>query len=214
MFASRMAIHAKIESWRFPSSNISALSALSAVHIFMLTIDTIFDQFRTLGERSYGERVTILDHSLQTAHFAQQDEQDEAMIAAALLHDYGHLIHGLDEDIADQGIDGVHEEVGAVALAPYFPPTITEPIRLHVPAKRYLCATDEQYFAELSEASKQSLEIQGGAFSAEQVTEFEQNPHFAAAVQLRRYDDMGKLIGATVPSLESYRGILEKYWLD
>ncbi len=172
-------------------------------------IKQIFETFRRNGHLEYGERVSMLQHSLQAAVFAERDGADEQLIAAALLHDYGHLIHGLPQDIADQGINGVHEEIGARELAPYFLPSVTEPIRLHVSAKRYLCSRDPAYFASLSPASVQSLELQGGPFNEKQAAAFEQHPHFEAAVRLRRYDEKGKVIGMETPPLEHFRSYLQ-----
>src|SRR5262245_56326806 len=95
-------------------------------------IDQIFAMFRQFGDRDYGERVSVLEHTLQTAYAAEQDKAHPRLIAAAVLHDYGHLIHDLPEDCADQGIDSLHEELGAAFLTKYFVPTVTEPVRLHV----------------------------------------------------------------------------------
>lgn len=176
-------------------------------------LDEIFEAFRQYGNRTYGENVTQQEHMLQSAYFAEQDNASPTLIAAALLHDYGHLIHGLEEDIADEGIDGLHEEVGADYLQQYFPPEVTEPIRLHVPAKRYLCAVDPDYYGTLSPASIQSLEIQGGIFSAAEVQEFEKNPHYKDAVQLRHYDDLGKVAGMATHELDHYRALLESVLL-
>lgn len=172
-------------------------------------IDQIFDHFSLYGHQSYGERVSMQEHMLQAAYFAEQDEADPLLIAAALLHDYGHLIHDLPEDIADQGIDAIHEQVGADYLAEYFVPPVTEPGRLHVAAKRYLCAVDPDYFSTLTPASVQSLELQGGPFNEAQVREFEASPYFVAAVQLRRYDEMGKVPDFQTPDLEHFRPYLE-----
>lgn len=172
-------------------------------------IEQIFAVFRERGGRDYGERVSVLEHSLQTAYAAEQDGASPTLIAAAVLHDYGHLIHDLPEDIADQGIDGMHERLGASFLAAYFVPAVVEPVRLHVAAKRYLCAVDPAYLAGLSPASAQSLALQGGPFNAEEMAAFESSPHFADAVRLRHYDDLGKEPGIRTPDLEHYRAALE-----
>ena len=176
----------------------------------MSIIDEIFANMRRNEHMEYGERVTIVAHSLQTAVFAEQDGADDLMIAAAFLHDYGHFIHDLGEDIAEQGIDAIHEELGAEALRDYFVPEVIEPMRLHVAAKRYLVATDEEYVKTVSPASMLSLKVQGGPFNAEQVRDFEANPHFKRAVQLRLYDEAGKVPEMDVPAYEYYRPILEK----
>ncbi|MEO7911970.1 MAG: HD domain-containing protein [Roseiflexaceae bacterium] len=171
-------------------------------------IDQIFASFRAYGGRDYGESISVLDHSLQAAYAAEQNGAAPALVAAAVLHDYGHLIHDLPEDIADQGIDGVHEAVGAAFLAAYFGPDVIEPVRLHVAAKRYLCAIEPAYLAELSLASAQSLLLQGGPFDAAEIAAFEATPYFFEAVWLRRYDDIAKEPGAWTPDLEHYRGVL------
>jgi [1-hydroxy-2-(trimethylamino)ethyl]phosphonate dioxygenase len=171
-------------------------------------IDDIFTAFRTHGHRSYGEAVTQMEHMLQSATFAEQQGSRPTLIAAALLHDFGHLLHDLGEDSADHGIDAVHEQIGADYLAKYFRPEVTEPGRLHVAAKRYLCAVDPAYVATLSPVSVQSLALQGGPMSQAEVEAFEASPHFADAVQLRRFDDLGKEPGMATPDLEHFRPYL------
>ena len=176
----------------------------------MHIIDQIFENMRARADIEYGERVTIVAHSLQTAVFAEQDGADDLMIAAAFLHDYGHFCHEMGEDIAEHGIDAIHEELGAEALKDYFVPEVIEPMRLHVAAKRYLVATDEAYVKTVSPASMLSLKVQGGPFNAQEVAEFEANPHFKRAIQLRLYDEAGKIPDMETPDLEYYRPFLEK----
>ncbi len=171
-------------------------------------INNIFQLFAERGHRQYGEDVTELQHALQCALFATHNHEPEAVIAACLLHDYGHLLHDLGEDIAEQGTDAKHEELGANQLAPFFPPAVTEPIRLHVTAKRYLCFRQPDYFQGLSEASQLSLQLQGGVMTEKEAQTFAQNPYCAAAVRLRRYDDAGKIKDFSTPDLESYRTLL------
>lgn len=177
----------------------------------MNVVDEICDLFATKGHASYiGEPVSQLEHALQSAYHAQQAGASDALVVAALLHDFGHLVHKLPEDCADQGIDDRHEALGQAWLKRHFAAEVTEPIRLHVAAKRYLCATDAAYLDQLSPASKQSLALQGGAFTPEEVQQFEANPHYAAAVELRRWDDLAKVPGMQVPPLEHYRPRLGK----
>ena len=172
-------------------------------------IDEIFARFQAEGDALYlGEPVTVSEHMLQSAVFAQRDGAPRELVAAALLHDYGHLIHDLPEDSAEHGVDTRHEEVGFAFLERWFPPDVTEPIRLHVAAKRYLVAVDPDYRVTLSSASLLSLELQGGPMSAAEVETFEARPHAAAACRLRRYDDGGKDPSADMPPLESYRNLL------
>lgn len=172
-------------------------------------IDEIFARFREAGDATYlGEPVTVSAHMLQAAACATADGAPPELVAAALLHDYGHLIHELPEDSAEHGVDTQHEEVGFAFLERWFPPDVTEPIRLHVAAKRYLVAVDPGYRGTLSPASLLSLELQGGPMSEADVETFESGPHAVAACRLRRYDDAGKDPSAVTPSLESYRSLL------
>jgi gamma-butyrobetaine dioxygenase len=173
-------------------------------------VDEIFARFRERGDGAYlGEPVSMTEHMLQAAHAAERDGASPTLIAAALLHDYGHLIHDLREDCAEQGIDSRHEDLGHEFLSKHFAEAVAEPVRLHVAAKRYLCAVDPSYFEALSPASILSLELQGGPFSPAEVEEFERSPYAQDAVRLRRYDDAGKEAGASTPDLEHYRLILE-----
>jgi phosphonate degradation associated HDIG domain protein len=173
-------------------------------------IDEIFTVFREYGSEQYlGEQVSMTEHMLQAAYAAEQDGAPPRLVAAALLHDYGHFIHDLPADAAEHGIDTRHEEVAHAFLSRHFGAEIAEPIRMHVAAKRYLCATDPSYLGELSPASLHSLDLQGGPFDTAEVAEFERSPHAEDAVRLRRYDDVGKVAGLATPDLEHYRAVLE-----
>jgi phosphonate degradation associated HDIG domain protein len=175
-----------------------------------LVIDEIFRVFAEHGsERYLGEQVSMTEHMLQSAHAAERDGASPRLVAAALLHDYGHFVHGLPEDSAEHGVDTRHEEVAYRFLAEHFGEEIAEPIRLHVAAKRYLCAVEPSYLAELSPASLLSLELQGGPFGPEEIAAFEASPYVEDAVRLRRYDDAGKVPGLATPSLEDFRSVLE-----
>jgi phosphonate degradation associated HDIG domain protein len=152
----------------------------------------------------FGERVSMTEHALQTAYFARQADAPESLIVAALLHDIGHLLAQVPDDIADWTADAHHEAIGARWLAQRFPPGICEPVRLHVAAKRYLCATDARYFAKLSPASVHTLKLQGGPMSAPEVARFESERYFTEAVRVRRWDDEGKVAGLKTPQLAAY----------
>jgi len=163
-------------------------------------LEQIHAAFARRGHEGYGEGVSQLDHALQCGMFAQRDGASPALVAAAFLHDIGHLLHDLPQDIADTGLDTRHESTGSAWLSRYFGPEVTEPVRLHVAAKRYLAAVEPGYFDQLSEASKLSLQLQGGPMGAEQVQAFEAHPYFEDAVRLRRWDEEGKIIGYQGPA--------------
>ena len=156
----------------------------------------------------FGERVSMTEHGLQAAWFAQVESAPEPLVIAALLHDIGHLLEAVPDELADWTSDARHEEVGARWLAQRFGPEISEPVRLHVPAKRYLCATDTGYFRQLSSASVHTLKLQGGPMSLEETRVFEREPHYRAAVRVRRWDDQGKVAGLRTPPLEAYLHML------
>jgi [1-hydroxy-2-(trimethylamino)ethyl]phosphonate dioxygenase len=169
----------------------------------------LIDLLNTRGGSAYfGEPVSILEHSLQAAHFAEQAAAGPAAISAALLHDIGHMLHGLDEDIAHQGLDGMHEQIAADYLERWFGDDVTEPIRLHVPAKRFLCWRDREYFSRLSPSSVESLVLQGGPMTDEQAAAFLRNPFAEAAIALRQWDDEAKIPGLRGPEAAYYLPIL------
>jgi [1-hydroxy-2-(trimethylamino)ethyl]phosphonate dioxygenase len=173
-------------------------------------IDEIFETFHRNGDSTYlGEPVTLTEHMLQSASAAEDDAAPPELVAAAVLHDFGHLVHDLDPASAEHGVDTLHEDVGSRYLERHFPPAVTEPIRLHVASKRYLCAVEPAYLEELSDASRLSLDLQGGPFTPAEAEEFRRLPHAEAAVRLRRYDDIAKVPGAPTPPLEHYRTVLE-----
>ena len=152
------------------------------------------------GNGLYGlADVLQVQHALQAAWQAERDGRQPALIAAALLHDIGHMVHDLGQDPASEGIDDHHEQVGYEYLAPLFGPEVTEPVRLHVAAKRFLCATEADYFGKLSKDSILSLSLQGGPMSDAEVADFRAQPHWEAAVQLRRYDEMAKVKDLATP---------------
>jgi phosphonate degradation associated HDIG domain protein len=168
-------------------------------------IASIMNLFNDKGHSEYGgEAVTQLEHALQTATLARENNASDQLITAALLHDIGHLLHDLPNDAPLKGIDDVHENKAAVFLRKYFPAAVTEPVRLHVMAKRYLSSTEETYYSLLSEPSKQSLVLQGGLMSSAEVSAFEQNPFFSDAVMLRKWDDQAKVKELTTAPVEDF----------
>ena len=149
-------------------------------------------------------------HALQAAFLAEREGKGDALIVAALLHDVGHMVHDLGENPADAGIDDRHEELGNTWLQAHFGPEVTEPVRLHVAAKRYLCAVEADYFAKLSPDSVKSLALQGGPMSAEEVAAFEALPQHQEAVQLRRYDEQAKVKGLETPPVAHFMPVVAR----
>ena len=173
--------------------------------------ETLLAYFERRGADAYsGEAVTQEAHALQCAALAEAEDADEALVVAALLHDLGHLIHNAGESLAARGIDARHEVIAATHLTRWFGPAVVEPVRLHVPAKRYLCATDAGYYAALSPASQQSLAVQGGAFDAEAAENFAALPFAQDAVALRRWDDLAKAPDAPTKRLDEYRAMISR----
>lgn len=175
------------------------------------SLDDVLATYREHGHRHYGEDVTELQHALQCATFAQQAGEPPVIVAAALLHDYGHLCHQLGEDIAEHGVDARHEHIGYNKLHGLFADEIADAGRLHVAAKRYLCWKEPGYYDDLSEASRKSLHLQGGPMSDDEAREFEREPHFDIAVRVRRYDDMGKVPDMVTPDLEAFVPLLQTF---
>lgn len=163
------------------------------------------------GAQEYlGEEVSMATHMLQTAAFAEADGAEAELVVAALLHDVGHFTGTISGRELMAGTDNEHSDQGAAWLSTAFPPEVTEPIRLHVPAKRYLCTVDPAYFSRLSPASVHTLELQGGRMSDAEVEAYEAEPFAQAGVQVRRYDDAGKDPDMVTPPLEHYRPVMER----
>jgi len=172
----------------------------------MTIVEQVLELFERRGASAYhGEAVSQAEHALQSAELAEREGAPDRLVVAALLHDVGHLLDGQDEDLAHRGLDGRHEEAGRAWLASHFGPEITEPVRLHVAAKRYLCAVDPAYLDGLSPSSRLSLSLQGGPMTPEERARFETGPYHGDAVRLRHWDDAAKVPGLAVPGLDHYR---------
>lgn len=157
------------------------------------------------GHRLYGlSSINQRAHALQAAWLAEQAGGTPSLITACLLHDIGHMVHDLGEDPAARGIDDKHEELGHAWLTRWFGPEVTEPVRLHVAAKRYLCAAEPDYFAKLSPDSVRSLALQGGPMSEGELAEWRANPFSEAATQLRRFDEEAKVKGLETPPVAHF----------
>ncbi len=177
------------------------------------SLDDVMRTYSEFGHRKYGESVTELQHALQCATFAEQAGEKPVIVAACLLHDYGHLCHNLGEDVADSGVDARHENIGANLLSGLFVNEIVESARLHVAAKRYLCWKEAEYFDSLSAASQKSLELQGGPMNEQEARAFECHPYYDTAVRVRRYDDLGKVAEMRTPDIDVYRPLLAGFLL-
>ena len=172
-------------------------------------IDRIIGLYETKGGREYeGEGVSQLEHALQSAHRAEQDGAAPELICAALLHDIGHLINDKGETPTLRGEDDLHQYMALPFLRPAFPEAVLSAIRLHVDAKRYLCAIRPGYREALSEDSKRSLELQGGVFAPAQAERFIRQPFAADAVKVRLWDDAAKVPGLQTPGLAHFEAIL------
>ena len=176
----------------------------------MDAIDRLLQLMEREGSAWYGrERVTQLAHSLQTARLAEGEGAPPALVAAALLHDVGHLLAKDRPALGEQReVDDRHEFIAGGYLERIFGPDVAQPVRLHVEAKRYLCAVDPDYHATLSPASVRSLGLQGGICRPEQAEAFRGQPYAEDAIRLRRWDDMAKDPDAKTPPLETYAALL------
>lgn len=175
-------------------------------------LQELFDRYAgPQAQQLYDEAITELEHGLQCAALARRDGADDATVAAALLHDVGHLLVG-DLFPIDAALDRdwEHEAVGARYLARWFGPEVTEPVRMHVAAKRFLVATEPAYAARLTPSSVRSLAVQGGPMSADEQAAFAAQPGAAAAVAVRRWDDEGKDPTVTVEPFSVYEPMLRR----
>src|SRR5262245_39295163 len=176
-----------------------------------LSTDRIFQLLENRGTGRYGlSSVTQKEHALQAATLAAQRGLGDQLVIAALFHDLGHLLVGEDVDLAQAGLDDLHEETSANALEALFGKDVSEPVRLHVAAKRYLCAVKPAYYDKLSEDSRRSLALQGGPMSPTEVAAFDALEHRAAALALRIIDDEAKVAGLHTPPLASYRAVASR----
>ena len=170
----------------------------------------ILNLFEVNGGSMYGgEAVTQLEHALQCAELAKKHHATNELITASLLHDIGHLLHDLPDDASDNGIDDMHELLGERYLTKHFKLAAVEPVKLHVQAKRYLCAVEPGYLQTLSTPSKISLEFQGGVMNEEEVALFENNEFYKEAVALRRWDDLAKDPNLASPSINTFTTAIE-----
>lgn len=176
----------------------------------MEALETLSEIMNRVGHDRYGdEAISQLQHGLQCAKLAEEEGATPELITAALFHDIGHLVDKRFEGAAAAGIDRQHEQIGAAYLSQWFGPAVTEPVLLHVPAKRYLCAVEPEYFSTLSEASVRSLELQGRADTNFSVKHFLESSWVSDAIRLRRWDDKAKDPATETEGLEHYMAYVE-----
>jgi phosphonate degradation associated HDIG domain protein len=171
-------------------------------------IEKVFAEHGSLGYS--GEPVTQLEHALQAARLAEDEGAGDALITAALLHDLGHMLNLQGETPTARGIDDTHQYFAIPFLRGVFGDEVLEPIRLHVDAKRALCALEPGYFEALSEDSRRSLKLQGGIYSQPETDEFLGRPYAEDAIRVRRWDDNAKVKGAPTPPLSHYLEIARR----
>ena len=162
------------------------------------------------GEHYLGEAVTIAEHMLQGATIAERNGDPEEIVAAALLHDIGHLLGESGSFSMSDTEDRFHEAAGAGLLEPFFPKVVVDCCRFHVAAKRYLCATDPGYIDTLSAASVHSLKLQRGPMNAKEAAELETQPNFREIVSVRYLDDAGKQAGMATPEFAHFAPMLQR----
>ena len=179
------------------------------------SVDAVLAPFHQWGHLSLGEEVSQLEHALQCAWFAQQDNAPRHIVVAALLHDIGHLLtyDEIEAHPEDKERNGYHEKVGAHFLAQHFTNDIVKPVRLHVAAKRYQVSTQAAYRASLSEASHHSFLLQGGMMDASTCHAFESSPWFTDALLLRKYDELGKQVKRTDAGINNHLALNDFYEL-
>ena len=187
------------------------VSALSSQHLW----NQLLDIYEARALNPYGlSLINQRAHAVQSGYRARQQGLSDALITAALLHDIGHMVHELGEHPAAQGIDDQHEVKGADWLTQHFSSDVCEPVRLHVAAKRYLCAVEPSYRNGLSRDSIESLALQGGPMSAEEVSAFEREPYWRDAVALRRIDEQAKDPQAPAVTFAEFREVVMRACLD
>jgi len=179
--------------------------------------DWLLDALARSGARRYGgEVVSELEHALQCAELAREGAADEELQLACLLHDVGR--YAVDQSLVADTMEVTrvgpsargHHEVGAELLVPWVPERIAWCVRAHADAKRYLCATEPEYFARLSPASRHTLKLQGGVMSPGDAARFAQHRWLRDAVALRRWDDQAKVVGKKTRSLEAWAPLVRR----
>lgn len=174
-------------------------------------LDELFGIYEKRGAENYiGEAISQIEHASQSAELAEKNGEDEEVILAAFFHDIGHLC-GEGEEMNGYGKVS-HEKIGANYLRSLgFSEKVASLVESHVQAKRYLCAKKPEYYRKLSEASKKTLEFQGGVMTAEEVSSFEKDPLFQLSIKMRAWDEAAKEENKPLPDLNVYRVMAERH---
>jgi len=173
----------------------------------MKIVDKIISNFINNKSLYIGEKITMSEHMIQTAMLAEKAKCNDDLICSSLLHDYGHFILESPDELVKLNVDGHHETIGYEYLKRFFKKEILAPIKYHVLAKRYL-AKDKKYFGLLSEASKTSLELQGGVLNQEECNKFEEQEYFQPSILLRKFDEAAKRTDLKMKSIHDYQKLL------
>ena len=179
----------------------------------MKIINKIIENFNNNKKLYIGEKVTMAEHMIQTAMLAEDNNSTKSLICACLLHDYGHFIVDDPDFLVSKSLDGRHEDLGYDFLKNYFLPEVTEPIKLHVLAKKYLCRK-KSYYNILSKASKVSLKLQGGIMTDEEAKKFTTMKFYQDAIKVRMYDDDGKIPNIKLKRIEDYRDLISSQLIN
>ena len=173
----------------------------------MQIVKKIISNFINSKSLYIGEKVTMSQHMIQTAMLAEKAKCDDDLVCSCLLHDYGHFILEDPDELVKLSVDGQHENIGYKYLKSFFKKEIVEPIKYHVLAKRYL-AREKNYFNLLSEASKTSLKLQGGALNHNESIKFEVQEYFKSSILLRKFDEAAKKNDIKMKSIHDYQKLL------
>ena len=173
----------------------------------MHILDKIISNFKNNKSLYIGEKLTISEHMIQSAMLAEKAKCNDNLVCSCLLHDYGHFIIENPDNLVKNNKDGEHESIGYEYLKTFFNKEIVEPIKYHVLAKRYL-ARDKKYFNFLSNASKTSLRLQGGALNDMESKEFEKKNYFKNSVLVRKFDEAAKKTGLKMKTIDDYKSLL------
>ncbi len=179
----------------------------------MNIVNKIINDFNNSTKLYIGEKITISEHMIQTAMLAEENNSSKSLICACLLHDYGHFIVDDPDLLVSNSLNGEHEYVGFNFLKNFFLPEVTEPIKLHVLAKRYLCR-NISYYNFLSEPSKVSLKLQGGIMNDEEAKNFTLLKFYNDAIKVRQYDDEGKIPNVKIKNIEDYRDLISSQLIN